>query len=356
MNADGILKLKKTVEQLCKCPPKKLLSTIVITALFTCPTALATTQVFKPLVLFPAELYKGSYSQLINNGISRFEEQTGVTVKRIRIKRNNALYVEELNKAASEGYSPIIVQDSNSINTFGHIARQHPSIRFISLDVSYHVPNILGLTFNHAEGTYVLGYLAGLKTSSNQIGFIGGLDIPVINNFQCGFELGIKDSNPKATLSTQYINNGALSWSDTDTAHTMSEEMLSKGIDIIFPAAGYSSVGVMDAVKEHSQNGQPSYSFGVDYDYSDKYPNTSLASLEKKVDIAVFAALMQLKNEIWNGNRKHFGIKQGVINVTVNPKTPKLSPEDKKIVDKLIIELKGKNNAISQRIAQSCQS
>ena len=356
MKSDGILKLQKLVNRLCKSPPNRRLPTILISALVASPTALATTQAFKPLVLFPAELYKGSYSQLINNGISRFEEQTGVTVKRIRIERDNALYVEELNKAASEGYSPIIVQDSNTINSFGRIARQHPSTRFISLDISYHVPNILGLTFNHAEGSYVIGYLAGMKTESNKVGFIGGLDIPVINNFKCGFELGIKDSNPRVILSTQYINNGALSWSDTHTAHSMSVDMLNSGIDIIYPAAGYSSVGVMDAVKERTENGQPSYSFGVDYNYSDKYPHTSLASLEKKVDIAVFAALMQLKNEIWNGNRKHFGIKQGVINVIVNPNTPKLSPEDKKIVDKLIIELKGKNNAISQRIAQSCQS
>ncbi|MBA5764026.1 BMP family ABC transporter substrate-binding protein [Vibrio sp. 404] len=323
-----------------------LLCTLVSTSTF------ATEAEIKPIVLFQSEIHQGSYLYLVDKGTRRFEQTTSIPVTRKIIDKSNGLYIQELINAAKEGYSPIVVIESNSMDTFADVARTYPSIRFISLDVSYHVPNILGLTFNHAEGAYIIGYLAGLKTKSNKVGFIGGKNIPTINNFKCGYELGLKDSNPTAVLNTDYINKGPRSWDDVDSAKAISQKMLDENVDVIFPVAGYASLGVMEAVK----NDGDSFSFGVDQDYSMQFPSSTLASLEKKVDVAVFAALMQLKNGIWNGNRKHFGIKQGVINVAINSHNPSVSTSDKTLIDKLILELKGKNNAISQKINLSCSS
>lgn len=311
---------------------------------------LAAQSPFKPLVLFQGELKAGSYQQLIEQGILRFEEKSQTSVTRQFIERDNLAYIQALSDAAQQGYSPIVVQDANSLAAFDKLAREYPSTRFISLDVAYNVPNILGLTFNQAEGAYVVGFLAGLKTTSNHVGFIGGLDIPVINNFKCGYELGVMDANPKANISVDYINNGSASWDDTESAYAISQKMLNTGVDVIFPVTGYASAGVLDSIKENGK----SYGFGVDYDYSQAYPNASLASLEKKVDVALFAALMQLKHGIWNGNRKHFGIKQGVIQITLNDNNPNITASEKQRIESLVIELKGKNNAISQKVSRGC--
>ncbi|MDN3683690.1 BMP family ABC transporter substrate-binding protein [Vibrio sinaloensis] len=185
------------------------------------------------------------------------------------------------------------------------------------------------------------------KTQTNKVGFVGGMDIPVINQFLCGYHLGVMDSNPNTTVTAHYINRGAQSWQDTQAASVLSDQMIASGVDIIFPVAGYASLGVVESVKHSEKKG---YSFGIDYDYSQRYPETTLASLEKKVDLAVYAALMQLKkNGIWNGSHKQFGVKQGVISIALNHSNTVLSEADRHAVKQLLLDLKGKSSQISQK-------
>ncbi|RBW64800.1 BMP family ABC transporter substrate-binding protein [Vibrionales bacterium C3R12] len=327
---------------------KKILG--LIAALLT-SHALAAHDELKPLVLFQGKLDEGTYLHMIDRGITRFEEVSLIPVTRKRLERDNEAYLSELRKNAEQGYSPIIVQDANSLEHFDQVANNYPSTRFISLDVAFDVPNILGLTFNHAEGAYVIGYAAGLKTTTNKVGFIGGLDIPVIENFRCGYELGLKKANPTATLSTDYINTGAFSWDDSATAKRLAETMTSNDVDVIFPVAGFASQAVMETMK----NTEGGYSFGIDYDYSSKYPNTVVASLEKRADRAIFAALMLLKNDIWNSNEKRFGIKQGIINIIINKNNSNLSDDEKEQINDVLVKLKGKNNSVTREISTLCQ-
>ncbi|WP_220760373.1 MULTISPECIES: BMP family ABC transporter substrate-binding protein [unclassified Shewanella] len=313
---------------------------------------MATQEEIKPLVLFQGEVAEGSFLHMIEQGIKDFENVSSIPVEQVRLKRDNGLYLEELEKSALAGFSPIVVQDSNSIETFGNIAKANPATKFISLDVAYDIPNILGLTFNHAEGAYVIGFIAGLKTKTNNVGFIGAIDIPVIEGFRCGYELGLKKANAKARLSTRYINNGVLSWDDFESARKLTEEMVNRQVDIVFPVAGNASKAVMDSMKE---SGAGHYSFGVDFNSNHLYPDTLLASFEKRSDKAIFAALMFLKNGIWNSNEKHFGIKQGIIEITVNPENASLSSDDTQQINDLIIQLKGKNNPVSRQISTQCE-
>jgi basic membrane protein A len=126
--------------------------------------------------------------------------------------------------------------------------------------------------------------------------------------------------------------------------------MLNEGVDVIFPVAGYAGTGAMEAVQQHGD----SYSFGVDNDYSTGFPNTSIASLEKRVDVAIYAALMQLKNGIWNQNQKHFGIKQNVISIALNNNNPALTEADKQAVMKLVADFKNQNSLNAERLESRC--
>lgn len=320
-------------------------STLVITS-----HAFARVDNFQPLVVFQGKLQPGSYLQLIEQGIQRFELNTGVSVKRIHLAPDNSQYISELEQAAQQGYSPILIQESSALSSFQDVTQRNPSTRFISLGIAYHVPNVLGLVFGHAEGAYAIGYLAGRKTQTNKVGFIGGMNIDVINQFQCGYELGVQDANSNATVYTKYINSGEASWEDTQRAKQLTQSLLADQVDVIFPVAGLASFGVVDTIRDNDFG----YSFGIDYDYSSRYPETTLASLEKKVDLAVYAALMQLKNGIWNGNRKTLGVKQGVISISLNHNNPALNEQDKQAVKTILLDLQGKNSVISQRINQHC--
>lgn len=304
-----------------------------------------------PIVLYQGEMTRNSYLGLIENGIGRFERVTEIPIERVYLnERNYKNYTEELRKAALAGYNPIIVSDSNSLKGFSSIAEDFPATKFISLDTSYPIPNVLGLTFNHTEGSYVIGFISGLATMTNQVGFIGGLEIPIIKDFQCGYEFGVRKSNPSATVQVDYINNGIFSWDDLIAAKRLAEKQYSSGVDIIFPASGNASLAVLDEAKSRGLK-----AFGVDSDLSSIYPRTVLASMEKKVDVAVFAALMQIKNGIWNNNKKHFGIKQGVINIPLNPDAQGLSSDDVQLINELMLDLKGSNNPISHEISLQCE-
>ncbi|MGF1763059.1 BMP family ABC transporter substrate-binding protein [Aliivibrio kagoshimensis] len=313
---------------------------------------LSAKEAFNPLVLFQGEVEPGSYLYRIERGISRFEESTNIMVARKHLIRDNSLYIQELKESATSGYNPIIVQDSNSITNFEEIAKSYPSTRFISLDVAYDVPNVLGLTFNHAEGAYVIGYAAGLKSKTNKVGFIGGMTIPVIENFQCGYELGVKDANKNVMVSVDYINKGAFSWDDVETAQKLTQVMLDGDVDVVFPVAGFASKAVMETMKTSGTGG---YSFGIDYNYNQQYPETLIASFEKRADKAIFAALMLLNNDIWNSNEKHFGIKQEIINIAINHDNPTLTKAEIKKINDLIVQLKGNNSAVTHKISMLCQ-
>lgn len=324
---------------------------IFILIMLVCKVSFAVGIEINPMVLYQGEMTKNSYLGLIDNGISKFEKVTKIPVERVFLnERSNKNYAEELNKAALAGYNPIIVSDSNSLKAFSSIAKSFPATKFISLDTSYPIPNVLGLTFNHAEGAYVIGFISGLATTTNQVGFIGGLEIPVIKDFQCGYELGVKKSNPSAVVQVDYINNGIFSWDDLVSAERLADKQYSSGVDIIFPASGNSSFAVLDEAK-----GRGLKAFGVDSDLSSTYPKTALASMEKKVDLAVFAALMQIKNGVWNTNQKHFGIKQGVIDIKLNKSAQGLSSKDTQLVNELMLELKGSNNPISHDLSLRCE-
>ncbi len=306
----------------------------------------------RPLVLFQGEVAEGSFLQMVEKGVIEFENVTSIPVVQKRLPRGDELYLQELEKSAKEGFSPIIVQDSNSLPLFANIAKAYPATKFISLDVAYDVPNILALTFNHAEGAYVIGFIAGLKTKTNRVGFIGGIDIPVINNFRCGYELGLQQANADITLVSRYINKGTFSWDDLESAQALSEEMINQGVDVIFPVSGMASKAVMDTMKKA---GPHYYSFGIDSNSNADYPETLLASFEKRSDKAIFAALMLLKNGIWNSTEKHFGIKQGIIEITANPQNSELTASDREKINELVTRLKGKNNTISREILTHCK-
>lgn len=304
---------------------------------------------FKPIIIYQGSVAEGSYQYLLDSGVKKFERISGHKVERVLIDRDLSQYILEVENAAKQDYSPIIVQDSNVIARFDSIVSNYPATKFISMDVSYEIPNVLGITFDHAKGAYIIGFLAGLKTKSNIVGFIGGIDIPVINEFECGYRVGLNDANPSAKLLTRYINTGTHSWEDTVSAKRISEELFAQNVDIVFPAAGLASLTVIDTANKYNLQ-----AFGVDIDVSAQYPDTVLATLEKRSDSAIFAALMQINNRVWNHNNKVFGMKQNVINIKVNTLNPRLSQAEIGVIKQLVGKMKGEDTLLYQKLNHYC--
>ncbi|MGD9397080.1 MAG: BMP family ABC transporter substrate-binding protein [Candidatus Thorarchaeota archaeon] len=166
-------------------------------------------------------------------------------------------------------------------------------------------PNVASLLFDEHEGSALVGAVAGLMTTTGQIGFVGGMDIPLINKFAAGYVFGAGYVNPTlngtanilANVSVAYTND----WVDTTAGQTLADGMYDAGVDIIFAAAGRSGLGVFDSVKDkNTTSDDPLWVIGVDspqmyYGTADPEnpaaPTLCLTSMLKRVDIAVYTII-----------------------------------------------------------------
>jgi basic membrane protein A and related proteins len=170
-------------------------------------------------------------------------------------------------------------------------AKKNPAARFLLIDSPildaqnkpYQLPNVMTVVFREHEGSYLAGALAGLATKSGKIGFVGGMELPLIKKFEAGFIAGIKTTNPKAADDTKRVYTG--SFDNSSAGKRAGLDLYNQGIDIVYAAAGADGLGVIQAAKEQNK-----FVIGVDSDQSHLAPQNMITSMVKHVDYAVFSA------------------------------------------------------------------
>ncbi|MDU3153700.1 MAG: BMP family ABC transporter substrate-binding protein, partial [Anaerococcus hydrogenalis] len=169
------------------------------------------------------------------------------------------------------------------------------------------IKNLLGITFADNENSFLVGYIAGMKTESNNVGFVGGMESAVIDRFEYGFKAGVKqaakEKGKDIEVQVQYAN----SYSDQAKGKNIANQMYQKGADVIFHAAGGTGIGVFEAAKENDK-----YVIGVDRDQKDEAPDNILASTVKGVGKAVQLTLDDYKDgKFKGGETKAYSLKDG---------------------------------------------
>jgi len=218
--------------------------------------------------------------------------------------------VDRLNQLIDSGATDIMAIGFAYALPLKEVAAANPEVNFAIVDDSslVDVPNVASLTFAEEQGSYLVGVAAGLKTTTNKVGFIGGVNVPLIQKFQAGFEAGVKASNPEATVTAKYITEPPdfAGFNSPQQGETIATGMYNDGIDIIFAAAGGSGAGVFKAAKATGNLG-----IGVD---SDQYNSPTLAdvkdvimtSMLKKVDVATYDYITSAVNgEVLTGEHRY---------------------------------------------------
>lgn len=287
----------------------------------------------RPLVIYMSPPEESSFLQLVDNGLSKAQTKLQIPVSRLVIDNND--YLNGINSAVAQGYDPILLVYAAGMQGLKQFVTQNPGTRFILYDVSYDIANSIGLIFDHSHAAYTIGYLAGVKTKSDKVGFIGGLNSRPVNNFKCGFELGLQQANPDASFYVKYIGEDSKAWTNTAQARKLAIEMYNQGIDIIFPVAGAANEAIYQVAMEKRIN-----TFGIDMNQNSRYSEVTLASMVKHVDKATYAVLKQLYLGIWNSNHKHFGSAQNMINVLLNEQHLETNNDDKAMIKRLSKEMK----------------
>ncbi|WP_096201366.1 BMP family lipoprotein [Bacillus sp. FJAT-45350] len=195
-------------------------------------------------------------------------------------------YLQGFNELMDEGCDLIIGLEFNMIEDLTYIASEYPEQQFLILGGVIDLPNVTSLTFRDEQGSFIVGAIAGLQTDKNNIGFIGGMDIPVIKNIKNGYIAGVKAVSPETNIIVEYTHD----FRNAEIAKDIARQMIEKhDIEIIYVAAGFSGLGAIEEIAH-----QQKYAIGVDSDQFFLAESAVITSMIKKIDVAIYTAIEEL--------------------------------------------------------------
>ena len=283
------------------------------------------------LVLSTGGLGDKSFNDSAYRGLEMAKKDLGIDFKYVEPK--NSLEDEEfLREYAEAGYDFIIGVGFPMRDAIENVARDYPELKFAMIDNTTSEENVKNLLFRESEGSFLMGALAAMMSKNGVIGFVGGIDIPLINKFKDGYEEGAKYINPEIKVLSAYVG-GASAFSDPLKANEMATMQIKQGADVLYHAAGGSGLGVLEAAKDNGI-----YAIGVDSDQDDFVKGTVLTSMMKNVDIAVYNTVQSILNNEFIGGDFYYGLEEGGVGTTDFRNTKDIIGAEKIERLKLIIE------------------
>lgn len=279
-----------------------------------------------------------SFNQSTWKGFQDAQEKFGKDKLEIKYleSKQDADYVQNIDTFADEEMDLIIGVGFKLEQAITEAAKNYPEQQFALIDAvceGEQPENVTSLLFEDNASAYLTGLIAGRMTETNKVGFIGGMESPVISKFDYGFRAGVKAANPDAEVMVQYAN----SFTDSALGKTIANQMHSKNADIIFTCAGAVGIGAIEAAKENGK-----YAIGVDRDQSDLAPENVLTSAIKRVDAGVFETVKSYVNGTFEGGTTTtYGLEENAVGV---PDTTKnlVSQKILDLVEETITKLKNK--------------
>lgn len=266
---------------------------------------IATAANIQPAILYDmGGKFDKSFNENAYNGMDRFRKETGAKVLEFEISRE-AEREQALRTFARQGASPIVVVGFSWSVPLEKVAPQFPKARFVIIDSVVEQPNVQSIEFAYNEGAFLVGALAGLKSASGKIGFVGGMDVPIIRNFACGYASGARYAKAGVKVIENMTGTTPAAWSDPARAREMALSQFDQGADVVFGAAGGSTMGVLQAAADARK-----LAIGVGTNQNGLHPGSILTSATAYIDNAVYQTLMHAKAEGWTGGKTVLGVKE----------------------------------------------
>lgn len=287
------------------------LSRVVLTASLLAASTLA---VADPAIIFDmGGKFDKSFNEAAYRGIERWKQETGKNYLEFEIS-NDTQRVQAIRRMAERGANPIISIGFAQGSALDQVAKEFPKSNFAIIDMVVNQPNVQSVVFKEHEGSFLVGAMAAVASKSGKVGFIGGMDIPLIRKFQCGYEQGAKAANAKIDITTNMTGTTSSAWNDPTRGGELAKAQFSKGVDVIFAAAGGTGTGVYQAAKDAGK-----LAIGVDSNQNHLQPGTMLTSMVKRVDVAVYNVLKSYKAGV-----SVLGLKEGGVDYALDQHNAKL--------------------------------
>lgn len=238
-------------------------------------------------------IHDESFNQSAWEGLQELAATTGCTVSYLESSTMDDFAVN-FAALAEDGYQLVWGIGYDHAEAMLEAAKRYPDVHFAIIDNSYDDPpeNVTGVTFRAEEASFLVGYIAAAVSTTEKIGFVGGIEGELIDEFQYGYQAGAAYADKKLGKHTDVLIRYVGSWLDSETGHKLAEELYDLGCDVIYHAAGGSGMGVIDSARERGL-----FAIGVDRDQSSLAPRNVLTSALKQVD----AAIIQVSHDFMEG-------------------------------------------------------
>lgn len=302
---------------------KKLLTSMV--AAIACYATVASAAEIKPAIVYDlGGRFDRSFNQAAHTGAEKFKEDTGTNYRDFEIQ-NDSQREQAMRNFARRGMSPIVAVGFSQKSAVEKIAKEFPDTHFVLIDEVVDLPNVESIKFKEQEGSFLVGVLAAMASKTEKVGFVGGMDIPLIRAFECGYRQGVHYVDPKAEVFANMTGTTGAAWNDPTKGSELAKSQFDRGADVIFHAAGGTGVGVLQAAADEGKLG-----IGVDSNQNGLHPGSVLTSMLKRVDVAVYDAFKQSAAGTWKAGVHILGLKEGGVDWALDENNAKLITADMK--------------------------
>ncbi len=279
-------------------------ATALALAMLTVATARAND--VKPAIVFDlGGKFDKSFNEGVADGADRFTKETGIKYVDF-VATNDTQFEQAHRRFAERGRDPIIGVGFAQADAVAKVAKDFPNTRFTLIDGIANLPNVQSVLFKEQEGSFLVGIAAAMASKSGKVGFVGGMDIPLIRRFACGYEQGVKWTKPEIEIIQNMTGTTPTAWNDPARAAELAKGQFERGVDVIYAAAGASGLGVYQAAVDNKK-----LAIGVDSNQNYLHPGTMLTSMVKHVDVAAYNSFMAAKNGTWKPGIAVLGLKEG---------------------------------------------
>ncbi|HUL05272.1 MAG TPA: BMP family ABC transporter substrate-binding protein [Candidatus Acidoferrum sp.] len=260
---------------------------------------------FKPAVVFDTGgKFDKSFNEAAYNGAEKFKKETGIGYAEFEIT-NDTQREQALRKLAQRGATVIVGTGFAQAPAMKTVAAEFPKVKFVIIDDVIDLPNVQSVVFKEHEGSFLVGVLAAMASKTGKVGFVGGMDIPLIRKFECGYVQGVKYVNAKDEVFQNMTGTTDDAWNDPTKGGELARSQFDRGADVVYAAAGGTGLGVYQAAKDAGK-----LAIGVDSNQNYIHPGTMLTSMMKRVDLATYNAFKTAKDGTWKPGLQVLGLKE----------------------------------------------
>ncbi|KFI30307.1 BMP family ABC transporter substrate-binding protein [Haematobacter massiliensis] len=273
-----------------------------------------------------------SFNEAAYGGAQRWVAASGGSYRELEMQ-SEAQREQALRRLAESGSNPIVMTGFAFGDVLNKVAPDYPDTKFVIIDMVVDQPNVRSVVFTEEQGSYLVGIMAAMASKTGTVSFIGGMDIPLIHKFACGYVQGVKAANPDAKIIQNYVGTTPAAWNDPVRAGELTRAQKSQKSDVVYAAAGGSGIGVLQAAADEKM-----LSIGVDSNQNFLHPGQVLTSMIKRVDNAVFEAFTEGEN-LAPGLKVMDLASEGVGYALDENNAALITPEMKAAVDKAAAEI-----------------